>query len=204
MLKDFFDKNAIKNIGWIGTGVMGHPMCNYLVKSKKYNVFVYNRTMSKCDDLIKEGASCLELTPEGFKSHDLDVLILMVSRPVDVKETLMGKHNLVSLMKPNSLVIDHTSSSPALAEEINEYAKNLGTNVQIIDAPVTGGDIGAKAGTLSIMVGCDNQLAYDRATEIMNHYSKMTTLLGKSGSGHHTKMANNLALAINISGMCEA
>jgi len=198
-------EKTIKNIGWIGTGVMGKSMCDFLVK-KGYNVAVYNRTQSKIKDLIDQGASTLELTKESFQKHDLDVLIVMVGAPKDVRQVLLNTpdkdSNLLSFMKPGSIVIDHTSSSADLAIELSNYCKDR--NVSSIDAPVTGGDVGAKNGTLAILAGCDDEQAIERVSELIGCYSKKLTNFGKAGLGHQAKMANQICLAQTMLGVVES
>merc|ERR1711935_330227 len=159
---------AIKNIGWIGTGVMGKSMVKHLIK-QGYSLTVYNRTQSKTDELVELGAKFA--TPEDM-APNVDALILMVGYPADLRSLLLDR-KILDACKPGSLLIDHTTSSPGLAVEIAEKAQAMG--IDCLDAPVSGGDIGAKNGTLSIMTG-GTQTAFDRAAEIFGAYGKTVKL----------------------------
>ena len=130
----------------------------------------------------------------------------MLGAPKDVREILLNtpdeKSNLISFLKPGSIVIDHTSSSPDLAIEISNYTKSK--SIVSIDAPVTGGDLGAKNGTLALLCGCDNKEDLDRVQDILSCYSKKVTHFGKAGSGHQAKMANQICVAQTMVGVAES
>lgn len=188
--------SAIKNIGWIGTGVMGKSMVKHLMEGG-FTLSVYNRTKSKTDELVAMGAKYCE--PEEM-APNVDALIIMVGFPQDLRSLLLDR-KILNACKPGSLLIDHTTSSPGLAVEIAERAQALG--IDCLDAPVSGGDVGAKAGTLSIMTG-GTLTAFNRAAPIFACYGKTVKLLGKAGSGQHTKAANQVAIAGCMIGVCES
>ncbi|MGZ6210349.1 MAG: NAD(P)-dependent oxidoreductase, partial [Syntrophales bacterium] len=142
----------MKKIGWIGTGVMGKSMCVHILK-KGYALSVYNRTREKAGELCKEGASWLP-TP-GDVAAASDVIFTMVGEPPDVEQVILGRGGVLERSRPGSVIVDMTTSEPSLARRIYEEAK--GKSVASLDAPVSGGDIGAREGTLAIMVGGDEE-----------------------------------------------
>eukprot|EP00347_Sterkiella_histriomuscorum_P010210 403377178 len=191
------EKAAIK-IGWIGTGVMGKSMCGHLMKSG-YNLSIYTRTASKADDLIQNGAQFKE--PKEL-AQTSDVLFLMLGYPHDVEQVVLDEKNgILQHMKEGAVLIDHTTSSPGLALRIYEAAKQRG--VKSIDAPVSGGDIGARNGTLVTMVGGDKEVV-DQSYDILKTYSAEVQHMGDGGAGQHTKMANQIMIANTMVGTCEA
>jgi 3-hydroxyisobutyrate dehydrogenase len=184
-------------LGWIGTGVMGKSMCGHLLK-KGYNLSVYNRTQSKTEELLKLGAKYL--TPQEM-AEKCDVIFLMVGYPKDVEEMLLHKDTgILRKMKKNSFLIDHTTSSPSLAQEIFKVGSELG--VRCLDAPVSGGDIGAREARLVVMTGGE-QSTFDAVKPIMESYSAKIALMGSAGMGQHTKMANQVIIASTMIGMVE-
>lgn len=185
-------------IGFIGTGVMGKSMARNLMKTG-YKVLVYNRTKAKAQQLVEEGAVWQE-TVAQLAAHS-DVIITMVGYPKDVEETYLGEQGVVSSAKPGSYLIDMTTSSPLLAQKIYRQASAKG--LKVLDAPVSGGDIGAREGRLAIMVGGDAE-AFEAVKPIFEVLGKNISLQGKAGAGQHTKMANQIAIASNMLGVCEA
>jgi len=186
-----------KLIGWIGTGVMGKSMCKHLLKSG-YQLSVYNRTISKTDELVNLGAKFME--PKEI-AQTCDVVFLMLGYPKDVEDmTFNSDYGVLNHMKPGSLLIDHTTSSPDLAEKIYLAAKEK--NISSWDAPVSGGDIGAREGRLVVMVG-GPQEGFEEAKYIMQTYSSKISHMGDAGKGQHTKMTNQIFLASNMVGVCE-
>ena len=143
----------IKNVGFIGAGVMGKSMIRNLMK-KGFQVTVYSRTKSKAEDIIAEGAIWRDSAAECAKGQD--VIITIVGFPKDVEETYFGEKGIIANSEDNAILIDMTTSSPKLAAKIYDEAKAVGKHA--LDAPVSGGDSGAKAGTLSIMVGGDKEI----------------------------------------------
>ncbi|MFC4619930.1 NAD(P)-dependent oxidoreductase [Camelliibacillus cellulosilyticus] len=184
-------------IGFIGTGVMGGGMIRNLLKAG-YEVGVYNRTKKKADPLVESGAVWYDSIAELAKSAD--VIITMVGYPQDVKSVYF-EDGILDHAKPGSTLIDMTTSSPELATEIYNEAKKRGLGA--LDAPVSGGDVGAKNGTLSIMVGGEAS-AFNKVLPIFEAMGKDIVYQGPAGSGQHTKMCNQMTIAGNMLGVCEA
>lgn len=188
----------IKNVGFIGAGVMGKSMIRNLMK-KGFQVTVYSRTKSKAEDIIAEGAIWRDSAAECAK--DQDVIITIVGFPKDVEETYFGEKGIIANSEDNAILIDMTTSSPKLAAKIYGEAKAVGKHA--LDAPVSGGDSGAKAGTLSIMVGGDKEI-FEKAMPVFEALGTNIIYEGAAGCGQHTKMANQIALTGCIAGVCEA
>ena len=184
-------------IGFIGTGVMGAAIVRNMMK-QGLNVNVYNRTKSKTDDLVKEGAVWQE-TPAAITANS-DIIFTMVGFPRDVETIYFEENGIFTEDIKNKIVVDLTTSTPTLAEKIAVKATELGG--VSLDAPVSGGDLGAKNGTLTIMVG-GNQKAYDQVLPIFETFGKTFTLHGGAGKGQHTKMANQIMIAGTMTGMTE-
>ncbi len=188
----------IKNVGFIGAGVMGKSMIRNLMK-KGFQVTVYSRTKSKAEDIIAEGAIWRDSATECAKGQD--VIITIVGFPKDVEETYFGEKGIIANSEDNAILIDMTTSSPKLAAKIYDEAKAAGKHA--LDAPVSGGDSGAKAGTLSIMVGGDKDI-FEQAMPVFEAMGTNIIYEGAAGCGQHTKMANQIALTGCIAGVCEA
>lgn len=188
----------MKKIGFIGVGVMGKSMARNLMNAG-YELQIYTRTKEKASELINAGAKWCDTIKECVTS--VDAVISIIGYPKDVEEVYLGKDGILSFVKPGTYVIDMTTSSPNLAEKIYKAAKEKG--VFALDAPVSGGDDGAKAGTLSIMVGGDEK-AYNDCLEVFKFMGKTIIYEGSAGKGQHTKMANQIAIAGAISGVAEA
>ena len=185
-------------IGFIGVGVMGKSMVRNLMK-KGFEVSIYTRTKSKVEDIINEGAIWCEDIKSCVK--DKDAVITIVGYPKDVEEVYFGENGILENVKEGTYVIDMTTSSPKLAVEIFEKAKEKG--LKALDAPVTGGDIGAKNGTLTILVGGEEE-DYKACLPIFQAMGTNIHYEGKEGFGQHTKLANQIMIAGAISGVCEA
>jgi 3-hydroxyisobutyrate dehydrogenase len=185
-------------IGFIGTGVMGQSMVKNLIKAG-YKLHVYSRTKSKTDELVEAGAVWQE-SPADL-AREVDVVITMVGYPSDVEEVYLGDKGVVRNAKPGTYLIDMTTSSPSLAKKIEQEAQKAGSFS--LDAPVSGGDVGAKEARLSIMVGGD-QDAFEAMKPIFEALGKNIVLQGQAGAGQHTKMSNQIAIASNMMGVCEA
>jgi 3-hydroxyisobutyrate dehydrogenase len=185
-------------VGWIGTGVMGHSMVGHLM-SKGYQATVYTRSRDKAKDLIDKGAAWAE-TPKAVADRS-DVVFAIVGFPPDVREVFLGAQGALAGSKPGSILVDMTTSDPTLAREINEAAKAKG--VGSIDAPVSGGDVGARNATLSIMVGGDAD-AVEAARPLFECMGKTIVHQGPAGAGQHTKMVNQILVAASMIGTCEA
>mmetsp|Transcript_2241 Transcript_2241/g.3396 ORF Transcript_2241/g.3396 Transcript_2241/m.3396 type:complete len:175 (-) Transcript_2241:357-881(-) len=172
-------------VGWIGTGVMGKSMAGHLMKAG-HSLQVFNRTASKADDLVKAGATYVE-SPQAIAAN-VDVLFLMLGYPHDVEKVVLDPETgVANFMKEGTFLVDHTTSSPGLAEKIAAQLKTKG--VGSIDAPVSGGDIGAKNGKLVTMIGGEND-AIEKCLPLLNIYSAECKHMGGPGAGQHTKMAN--------------
>lgn len=189
---------GIKNIGWIGTGVMGSSMCMHIVKAG-FNVFVYNRTKEKASDLINKGAAWVDSA--GEMAGKSDIIFSIVGYPKDVEETILGKNGVLENMRDDSIMVDMTTSSPVLAEKI--YAEAKKKSISALDAPVSGGDVGAVEGTLAIMVGGDFG-AYKKALPFFRIMGKNIAYMGKAGNGQHTKMSNQILIAGTMTGVVES
>ena len=187
-----------KKIAWIGTGVMGRSMCLHLME-KGYEAAVYNRTKSKADDLIAKGAVWCD--SPGEAAADADVIFTIVGYPKDVETVILSEGGVLDNAKEGALIIDMTTSEPSLAVKIAEAAKAKG--VQALDAPVSGGDQGARNGTLAIMCG-GTQEAFDRARPLMEAFGKNIKRMGGDGAGQHTKMCNQILIASNMIGVVES
>ena len=191
----------IKKIGFIGVGVMGRSMVRNLMK-KGFEVSVYTRTKSKIEDIISEGARWCD--SPALCSQGQDAIITIVGFPSDVEEVYFGtpgRAGIIGSAPKGALVIDMTTSSPALAVRIYEAAKAEG--LMALDAPVSGGDTGARLGTLSIMVGGDAD-AFELAKPVFEAMGTNIIYEGGPGAGQHTKMANQIALTGALAGVCEA
>lgn len=184
-------------IGFIGTGVMGASMADHLLEAG-YEMNVYNRTKEKADDLVSKGALWKDSPAEIAKSSDLIFTIL--GYPKDVEEVYFGEDGIFEELTSNKIIVDMTTSTPALAEKIAKKAKEIGA--QALDAPVSGGDIGAKEGQLTVMMGGE-ETAFNEVESIMKHFSNELRLFGPAGSGQHTKMANQIMVAGTMTGMIE-
>jgi len=185
-------------VGWIGTGVMGRWMCQHLM-TKGCPATVYNRTKEKAQPLLDAGAAWAD-TPQGVAERS-DVVFAIVGYPKDVREVFLGSRGALAGSKPGSFLVDMTTSDPSLAREIYEAARAKG--VPSIDAPVSGGDVGAKNAALSIMVGGDRD-AVEAVRPLMECMAKTIVHQGPAGSGQHTKMVNQILIASNMVGVCEA
>lgn len=185
-------------IGFVGTGVMGTGIINNLLAAN-YEVTVYNRTREKADQIIANGAHWAA-TP-GEVARTADMTFTMVGYPKDVEAVWTGPDGLFSGTKPGDVLIDMTTSTPQLAEKLADMGHALG--VAVLDAPVSGGDVGAKQGTLSIMVGGELS-AYERVLPIFQVIGENIVLVGGPGKGQHMKMSNNIGVAATVLGMAEA
>jgi 3-hydroxyisobutyrate dehydrogenase len=185
-------------IGWIGTGVMGRWMCQHLM-TKGYSATVYNRTKDKTQPLVEAGALWAD-TPKAVAERS-DVIFAIVGFPKDVREVFLGPQGALAGSKPGAILVDMTTSEPSLAIEIHQAAKSKG--VGSIDAPVSGGDVGAKNAALSIMVGGD-QVMVETVRPLLECMGKTVVHQGSPGAGQHTKMVNQVLIATNMIGVCEA
>ncbi len=185
-------------VGFAGLGVMGQSMAGHILDAG-YDLLVYNRTKEKAKNLIERGAVWKD-DPRSL-AEGSDVVITMVGYPADVEHVYLGERGLLEGARPGTVLIDMTTSSPGLAARIAEEGKKKG--VSVLDAPVSGGDRGAREATLSIMVGGDEKVFNDMAP-LFSVMGKGIVLQGGPGSGQHTKMSNQIAIASGMMGVCEA
>lgn len=183
-------------VGWIGTGVMGSHMAMHVLKKGGVSgMYVYNRTASKAQTLVDAGATLCASPAEVGK--ECDVVFTMVGYPKDVRDVV---GSVLSTMKDGGIVVDLTTSEPGLAAELAASALEQGKFV--VDAPVTGGDIGAQKGTLSVMLGGDSG-AVEKVRPLIDCFASTVNHFGASGTGQHCKMANQITIACTMLGMCE-
>jgi 3-hydroxyisobutyrate dehydrogenase len=185
-------------IGLVGVGVMGRGMANNLYK-EGYQISIYNRTKSKVEDLIFKGFKWHEEVSD--LAAECDMIITMVGYPRDVEEVYLGEGGIIAHAKAGTILIDMTTSSPSLAQQIDAEASAKG--LYLLDAPVSGGDIGARDGNLSIMVGGKKEV-FQAAYLVFTAMGKNIVYQGGAGAGQHTKMCNQIAIASNMMGVCEA
>ncbi len=187
-----------EELGWIGTGVMGSAMCGHLLAAG-HRVTLTTRTRSKAEDLLARGAEWAE-TPADVAARSA-VVFTMVGFPADVREIVLGAQGVLAGARQGSILVDMTTSEPSLAQEIHAAARAL--DVGAIDAPVSGGDVGARNATLSIMVGGDAQ-TLERVRPLLETLGKTIVYQGGPGLGQHAKMVNQTLIASGIVGVCEA
>jgi 3-hydroxyisobutyrate dehydrogenase len=186
------------SVGFIGLGVMGQSMAGHILDAG-YELHVYTRTKHKAETLIAKGAAWEE-TVEAL-SGKCDVIITIVGFPADVEQVYLDETGILNYAKKGTIVIDMTTSRPDLAAKIFDRAAEAG--IEALDAPVSGGDLGAQNATLTIMVGGDKK-AFDAVFPLFEVMGKNIILQGKAGSGQHTKMANQIAIAAGMVGICES
>ena len=186
------------NIGWVGTGVMGAPMAGHL-QAAGHKLYVYNRTAAKAQVLVDAGAVLCE-SPREVASQS-EFVFSIVGYPVDVESTYLSTDGILAGAKAGSVVIDMTTSEPALAKRICKVAGRQG--VDVLDAPVSGGDIGARNAALAIMVGGE-QSVFDRVKPLFQCMGKNIAYMGPTGAGQHTKMSNQILIAGTMIGTVES
>ncbi|MCU0879579.1 MAG: NAD(P)-dependent oxidoreductase [Pirellulaceae bacterium] len=189
---------GVTRLGWVGTGVMGSSMCGHLI-AKGFTLTVYNRSRAKAQPLLDRGAAWAN-SPR-LVAQQSDVVFAIVGFPRDVREVFLGAEGIVAGSKAGNIVVDMTTSEPSLAVEIYQAAKPRG--VYAVDAPVSGGDIGAREARLSIMIGGDRE-AVEALHPCWEAMGKTIIHQGPAGSGQHTKMVNQTLIASGMIGVCEA
>lgn len=185
-------------IGWIGCGVMGASMCRHLLDAG-FATTVFNRTRAKAEPLIAQGARWADSPSEVAAQSD--IVFSIVGFPEDVCEIALGKPGVIDSLNEGGVFVDMTTSQPSLAKQIYDQAKPKG--LSSIDAPVSGGDIGAKNGTLSIMIGGDREVV-ESLQPCWQAMGNTIVYQGPAGAGQHTKMVNQTLIATNMIGLCEA
>lgn len=186
-----------KVIGWIGTGLMGNPMVKHLLNAG-YKVNVNNRTRAKAADLIELG--CAWFDSPGELAAASDVVVTIIGSPKDVEECYFGKEGILQNIKPGTIFIDMTTTKPSLAVRIAEAAQKK--EAEFVDAPVSGGQVGAINGNLSIMMGGKKEIV-DSVFPLFEAFGKNMVYQGAAGSGQHTKMCNQITIAGTLIGVCE-
>jgi 3-hydroxyisobutyrate dehydrogenase len=187
-----------KKIGWIGTGLMGHPMAGHLLKAG-FTVNVFSRTKSRADDLIAAG--CTWYDSPKLLAASSDVIVTIIGSPRDVEECYFGSNGIFAGVRNGTTLIDMTTTKPSLAVRISEQAEKTGA--AFIDAPVSGGQVGAINGSLSIMIGGQKEIV-DSVMPLFGAFGKNMVYQGKVGAGQHAKMCNQIVIAGTLIGVCEA
>lgn len=185
-------------IGWIGTGVMGTSMCGHLLDAG-FATTVFSRTRARAAPLLDKGATWAASPREVARAAD--VVFTMVGFPADVREVILGEKGVLAGARPGSVIVDMTTSEPSLAVAIADQAR--ARQVHSVDAPVSGGDVGAREARLSIMIGGDRE-AVDALDPLWQAMGKTIVHQGGPGAGQHTKMVNQVLIATNMIGVCEA
>ncbi|KZE47174.1 oxidoreductase [Brevibacillus parabrevis] len=185
-------------VGFVGTGVMGKSMAKHFLQAG-YTVLIYTRTKAKAQELLDAGAVWKEQVSE--LAAQANVIITMVGYPSDVEEVYLGADGIIAHAKPGTYLVDMTTSKPSLAQKIYEEAKQH--SLYSLDAPVSGGDVGAREARLTIMVGGDQE-AFEAVEPLLAIMGKNVVLQGGPGAGQHTKMCNQICIATNMIGVCEA
>ena len=188
----------MKNKGFVGLGVMGFPMANHL-HTGGHKVRVCNRSEEKSKRLANLTGEDYFLTPEEV-AEDCNVVFLCVGNDEDVRSVVTGEDGILKSLKPGSIVVDHTTTSATLAQEMS--SKCLNQEIFFIDAPLSGGQIGAESGKLTVMAGGDKN-AFNKIKELLSLYSKFVRRMGDSGTGQLTKMVNQICIASLIQGLAE-
>ena len=188
----------MKKIALIGTGVMGQGMARNLMKNG-FELTVFNRTKAKADPLVAEGAKWADTIADCVAQAE--AVITIVGYPRDVEEVYLSDEGIIANAPEGCYLIDMTTTDPRLSEQIAEEA--VGAGMHALDAPVSGGDKGAREGTLAIMVGGE-QADFEACMPLFRAMGKNIRLMGGPGAGQHTKMANQIAIAGTIAGVCEA
>ena len=189
---------AETRLGWIGTGVMGRSMCGHLIQAG-FRMSVYNRSPENCKPLVDLGAT-IQDSPQAVATNS-DIVFSIVGFPSDVSEIYLGERGIFAGAQAGQIFVDMTTSQPSLAKRIADRALQLGAAA--LDAPVSGGDIGAKEARLSIMVGGD-QAAFEALMPCWDRMGKTIVYQGGPGAGQHTKMVNQVLIATNMIGVCES
>lgn len=188
----------MKTIGFIGVGIMGKSMVRNLMKNG-YDVHIFARTRAKVEDVIADGAIFHETIAEC--AADRDVVITCVGYPSDVEEVYFGEGKIIASAKKGALLIDMSTTDPSLEQRIAVAAEEA--DLRFLDAPVTGGDRGAQAGTLSILVGGNDKADFDDAMDVFEAMGKSITYYGPAGCGQHAKLANQIMQGSIMSAICE-
>lgn len=191
-------EQGLARIGWIGTGVMGLSMCGHLM-SAGHPATVFNRTRAKAQPLLDRGAAWAE-SPRAVAEAS-DIVFTIVGYPDDVRRVYLEPDGVLAGLRPGAIAVDMTTTSPSLAAEIDAAARARGAHA--LDAPVSGGDVGAKNAALSIMVGGEEE-TFERVRPLFEKMGRIILLQGGAGAGQHTKMCNQIVIAGSMIGVCES
>ena len=187
-----------QHIGWIGTGVMGRSMCSHIIEAG-YPVRVYTRTKEKASALLETGAIWCN-SPEEIAGSS-DIIFTMVGYPEDVEEVYLSRTGILVHAEPGAILVDMSTSRPSLARKIFQEAANRGCHA--LDAPVSGGDIGAREATLAIMAGGERE-TFEKVLPLLRILGRNISLMGGPGAGQHTKMSNQILIASTMIGVVES
>ena len=199
MSTKIYDPIEPKTVAFLGLGVMGHPMAGHLVRAG-HRVTVYNRTEAKAAQWVADYAGLRAATPRD-SAHGAEIVFACVGNDDDLRSVVLGESGAFAGMKPGAVFVDHTTASVEVARELNAAA--LERRLHFIDAPVSGGNLGAINGVLTVMCGGDS-VAFETMRPVAMAYAKAVTLLGDSGAGQLTKMVNQIAIAGLVQGLAEA
>jgi 3-hydroxyisobutyrate dehydrogenase len=189
---------TVEKVGFIGLGIMGRSMAGNILRDG-HELHVFNRTRAKAEDLLAQGAVWHDTASEI--AAECDVVFTILGIPEDVEDTYLGVKGLVEQARPGAILVDMTTSSPSLARRITETGAAKG--VAVLDAPVSGGDVGARNGKLSIMIGGDIA-AIEHVRPLLSLMGDNIVRQGEAGAGQHTKMANQIAIACSMMAVCES
>tara|TARA_B100000768_G_scaffold75173_1_gene71873 strand:- start:632 stop:1501 length:870 start_codon:yes stop_codon:yes gene_type:complete len=184
--------------GFIGLGVMGYPMAGHL-SSNGFDVCVFNRTQEKCIKWNDEFSGALCSSPSDIASQS-DVIMICVGKDEDVRDVICGDSGILKSLNPGTIIIDHTTTSATLAKEMNQILQGKGSH--FLDAPISGGQAGAEAGQLSVMIGGDKK-SFETVKSTIDAYSKFSKYMGDSGSGQLTKMVNQICIGGLLQALAE-
>ncbi len=190
---------SIKNVSFIGLGVMGYPMAGHLQKNG-YNVTVYNRTETKSQKWTNDFGGHMGVTPSEA-SKNAEIVFMCVGRDEDIIDVMEGENGILSSIKEKSIIVDHTTASAEIARKYSNKLKKM--KIGFLDAPISGGQAGAENGVLSIMIGGESQY-YEIVKPVLSSYGKAIELIGPSGSGQIAKMINQICIAGLVQGLSEA
>jgi 3-hydroxyisobutyrate dehydrogenase len=185
-------------IGWVGTGIMGSSMCGHLLDAG-FSATIFSRTRAKAEKLIAKGAGWADDPQKVAEASD--VIFTIVGYPADVRQVTLGERGITAGCRPGSVMVDMSTSEPSLAMEIARRASEIGAHA--VDAPVSGGDVGAREARLSIMIGGEKEVV-DALQPCWQAMGKTIVHQGPAGAGQHTKMVNQILIASNMIGVCEA
>ena len=190
----------MSKIAWIGLGVMGYPLAGHLKMRGHHDVVVFNRTRKRADAWVATFGGTAAPTPAAA-ARDADFVFTCVGNDDDLREVTLGPNGAFSGLKPGAVAVDNTTASAEIARELHAAAKERGAG--FLDAPVSGGQSGAESGTLTVMVGGDEE-DFRKAQPVIKAYARAVTLIGPSGSGQLTKMVNQICIGGLIQGLAEA